>query len=61
MKMVQLHSVSSLTILSNEHWGVIVPVLHIGKGFLHALWVNIEKTKRSLHIQVLGLGWSYKV
>jgi len=63
MKMVQLQCVSLLTILSNEHWSVIVPVLHIVKSFLHALWVNIEPIKWSLHItmQVPGLGWSHKV
>jgi hypothetical protein len=63
MKMVQLQCVSLLTILSNEHWSVIVPVLHIGNSFLHALWVNIEPIKWSLHItiQLSRLGWTCKV
>lgn len=43
-----INSYCLLTVFSNEHWSIIVPIFHICNRFLHALWINIKPTKWSL-------------
>jgi len=38
-----------LTIFSNEHWYIVVPLLNVSHNLLYALWVNIQPLKLSLH------------